>query len=527
MSYTVLARKYRPKNFAELIGQETVVRALSNALNNNRLHHAYLLTGTRGVGKTTLGRILAKCLNCAIGITATPCEKCASCVEINTGRSLDLIEIDAASNTKVEDTRDLLDNVQYAPSRDRFKIYLIDEVHMLSNHSFNALLKTLEEPPEHVKFILATTDPQKLPITVLSRCLQFNLRAMTATQITEHLHTVLAQEQLSAESQALLHLAHAADGSMRDALSLLDQAIAYSNNQITEQNIQEMLGITPAQEIFNLLSALQQHDATKLFNAIENLSQQAIDYETALESILAALHKIAVAQALPEAIANDVLEKEMILQLAKQITKEDVQLYYQIAVIGRRDLALAPAPRAGFEMTLLRMLSFTLNNSMAKKSAPVTQPVIEKSTPSPQIVIEKPVAQPAVLPIISQDASWENLIEHANLSGVTKVLAMHCALKSRTEDSIELEVDPAHASIASSTQQQKLQEALQTCLGKAIKLTIHKTASLNETPAIKEKKLHDQKQQQALENITNDPNLQNLMSQFGASLQADTVTPTN
>lgn len=528
MSYIVLARKYRPKDFSELIGQEHVVRALTNALNNNRLHHAYLLTGTRGVGKTTLGRILAKCLNCEKGISATPCGECASCQEISAGQSLDLIEIDAASNTKVEDTRNLLENVQYAPSRDRYKIYLIDEVHMLSNHSFNALLKTLEEPPEHVKFILATTDPQKLPITILSRCLQFNLRAMPATQISNHLRDVLEHENIAAEPAALLELAHAADGSMRDALSLLDQAIAFSNGKISEADIQTMLGATPRREIFSLIEALQQHHVEKLFSTVDTLSESAVDYSNALESLLSALHQIALAQTFPKAITDDVTEKNLILALAKQLSREDVQLYYQIALIGRRDLPLAPAPRAGFEMVLLRMLSFNLHAVTAPLSNEAVTPVTPTVTPeknkqtTPAATVEQSTPIKTTTP--SNKNQWEQLIERANLSGLTSVLASHCVLKSITDTAIELEVDPSHAAMAGQVQQQKLQEALQACLGSSVRVSIHKAELSNETPAGKQQRVHNEKQQQALENINNDPNLQNLISQFGASVQTNSIT---
>ncbi|SMF08532.1 DNA polymerase-3 subunit gamma/tau [Alteromonadaceae bacterium Bs31] len=358
MSYQVLARKWRPGNFREMVGQEHVLKALINALDHNRLHHAYLFTGTRGVGKTTIARILAKCLNCDLGVTSTPCGECSSCVEISEGRFVDLIEVDAASRTKVEDTRELLDNVQYAPTRGRYKIYLIDEVHMLSNHSFNALLKTLEEPPEHVKFLLATTDPQKLPVTILSRCLQFNLKNMSPERIVGHLQQVLEQEVVPVEEAALWLLARSADGSMRDALSLTDQAIAYGNGKITEPEVAAMLGTIDHQLIQKLMQGLIAAEATKILEAVAHFAEHAPDFNAALSDLLTLLHRIAIAQAMPEALDNSFGDREQVLGFAEQLTSEDVQLFYQTALIGRRDLHLSPDERSGFEMTLLRMLAF-------------------------------------------------------------------------------------------------------------------------------------------------------------------------
>lgn len=358
MSYQVLARKWRPGVFRAMVGQEHVLKALINALDQNRLHHAYLFTGTRGVGKTTIARILAKCLNCETGISSEPCGECGACREIAEGRFVDLIEVDAASRTKVEDTRELLENVQYAPTRGRYKIYLIDEVHMLSNHSFNALLKTLEEPPEHVKFLLATTDPQKLPVTILSRCLQFNLKNMSPEKIVEHLQHVLDKEVIPYEEAALWLLARAADGSMRDALSLTDQAISFGGEKITERDVAAMLGTIDHGLIQKLVDALIVADAKALLEAVAVFAEHAPDFATALNDLLSVLHRIAIAQALPEALDNSQGDRQQILAFAGQLTPEDVQLYYQIALLGRRDLHLASTPRAGFEMTLLRMLAF-------------------------------------------------------------------------------------------------------------------------------------------------------------------------
>ncbi len=358
MNYQVLARKWRPRFFDEMVGQEHVLRALINSLNNQQLHHAYLFTGTRGVGKTTIARILAKCLNCEEGISARPCGECGSCKEISEGRFVDLIEVDAASRTRVEDTRELLENVQYAPTRGRYKVYLIDEVHMLSTHSFNALLKTLEEPPAHVKFLLATTDPQKLPITVLSRCLQFNLKNMPAEKIVDYLHTILNAEKVQYEEPALWQLGRAAQGSMRDALSLTDQAIAYGEGFISEDNVHAMLGTMDRGRLFKIAEVMAKADASAVMAEIDSMAEHSPDYDEVIQGLLTIWHKVALGQVVPAAIDNSEGEREAILALAEAMQPEDVQLYYQIGVSGRADLALAPNARQGFEMLVLRMLAF-------------------------------------------------------------------------------------------------------------------------------------------------------------------------
>ena len=395
MSYQVLARKWRPRIFREMVGQEHVLQALINALDHNRLHHAYLFTGTRGVGKTTIARILAKCLNCETGVSSEPCGTCSACREIAEGRFVDLIEVDAASRTKVEDTRELLENVQYAPSRGRYKVYLIDEVHMLSNSSFNALLKTLEEPPPHVKFLLATTDPQKLPMTILSRCLQFNLKNMTPERIVNHLKFVLDQEVIPFEESALWLLGRAADGSMRDALSLTDQSISYGSGKITQAEVAAMLGTLDQAAVYEIVNALASLDGKAMLGAVKNMAEQAPDYVNALAEMLSVLHRIAIAQALPEAVDNSHGDKERIMQLAQQLPAEDVQLFYQTALLGRRDLPLAPDARAGFEMVLLRMLAFKPQGVMDVPTQALPQ---ARPTPVPQVQVAAPASQPVIPP---------------------------------------------------------------------------------------------------------------------------------
>ncbi|HLS98432.1 MAG: DNA polymerase III subunit gamma/tau [Porticoccaceae bacterium] len=358
MSYQVLARKWRPRTFDEMVGQEHVLKALVNGLDNGRLHHAYLFTGTRGVGKTTLARIIAKCLNCERGVSSTPCGECGACRAIAEGRFVDLLEVDAASRTKVEDTREMLDNVQYLPTSGRYKVYLIDEVHMLSTHSFNALLKTLEEPPPHVKFLLATTDPQKLPVTILSRCLQFNLKNLGPERIVGHLKHVLGEEKVPFEEEALWALGRAADGSMRDALSLTDQAIAHGGGQVTQAEVAAMLGTIDRGAVVDICEAVARGDAAQALALVQRLADHAPDYGEALAEMLSFWHRVAIAQTAPDALDQSHGDHHRVLQLAAQLSREDVQLYYQIALLGRRDLPFAADPRSGFEMVLLRLLAF-------------------------------------------------------------------------------------------------------------------------------------------------------------------------
>ncbi|MDD1152359.1 DNA polymerase III subunit gamma/tau [Pseudomonas sp. TNT2022 ID357] len=399
MSYQVLARKWRPRSFREMVGQTHVLKALINALDSQRLHHAYLFTGTRGVGKTTIARIIAKCLNCETGITSTPCGTCSVCCEIDEGRFVDLIEIDAASRTKVEDTRELLDNVQYAPSRGRFKVYLIDEVHMLSSHSFNALLKTLEEPPPYVKFILATTDPQKLPATILSRCLQFSLKNMTPERVVEHLSHVLGVENVPFEDDALWLLGRAADGSMRDAMSLTDQAIAFGEGKVMAADVRAMLGTLDHGQVYDVLHALINGDAKALLEAVRHLAEQGPDWNGVLSEILNVLHRVAIAQALPEGVDNGHGDRDRVLALAQALPAEDVQFYYQMGLIGRRDLPLAPDPRGGFEMVLLRMLAFRPADTADAPRQPLKPVGISQATVDSAQAVAVPAPAVPVAPI--------------------------------------------------------------------------------------------------------------------------------
>ncbi len=402
MSHQVLARKWRPRVFREMVGQEHVLQALINALDHDRLHHAYLFTGTRGVGKTTVARILAKCLNCEVGVSSEPCGSCGSCLEIAEGRSVDLIEVDAASRTKVEDTRELLENVQYAPTRCRYKVYLIDEVHMLSTSSFNALLKTLEEPPPHVVFLLATTDPQKLPATVLSRCLQFNLKNMSPELIVGHLKSVLEQEMISFEEPALWLLARAAEGSMRDALSLTDQAVAFGNGKLAEAEVRAMLGTVDLSFVYRLLDAVAGQDAAAALDAVEAMSEHAPDFAGTLDELASLLHRVAVAQAVPDAVDNSLGDAEQVQQYASQLTAEDVQLYYQFAVTGKRDLALAPDSRSGMEMALLRMVAFRpaalVDDSVGADDIEERGPEVAAAAKKPRPAAPRPAAPEPAAP---------------------------------------------------------------------------------------------------------------------------------
>ncbi len=498
MPYQVLARKWRPHDFKDMVGQEPILRMLIHALTDQRLHHAYLFTGTRGVGKTTVARIFAKCLNCEKGISPTPCNECSTCLAIDSGRFVDLLEIDAASRTKVEDTRELLDNVQYSPTQGRFKIYLIDEVHMLSSHSFNALLKTLEEPPAHVKFLLATTDPKRLPITILSRCLQFNLRHVSQEQIAKHLETICIAENITFESNALLLIADAADGSVRDALSLMDQAITYCANKITETETREMLGYVEQTPIIHLLTALAEQNAQKLYAGIQDLIQQAPDFNQALSELLSTLHKITLAQVVPE--LNTHLEP--IKQLAKQLTPEDVQLYYQIALIGKRDLPYMPHPALGFEMILLRMLAFKPISEVAK----ITEP-LKKKEETKEIKV----------------TGWSELLPKLELKGVALALASNCSQTSFQNHKMELALAPQHSALFNDKVLERIQEALTKYFNQAIKLEIKIANETLQTPAKEQFEKMTAKQTHATSAIKEDEHVKAIMDVFGATLDPNSI----
>jgi DNA polymerase-3 subunit gamma/tau len=526
MSYLVLARKWRPKNFAETVGQEHVLKALSNALDSERLHHAYLFAGTRGVGKTTIARILAKALNCETGITSAPCGECSACREIDEGRFVDLIEVDAASKTKVDDTRDLLDNVQYAPARGRFKVYLIDEVHMLSKSSFNALLKTLEEPPPHVKFLLATTDPQKLPVTVLSRCLQFNLKRLTPTLIRERLEFVCEAESISAETSALAMIARAADGSLRDALSLLDQAIAYCGGDVLEAPVGVMLGTIDRQHVSRLLELLANADAAGLISTIAEVDQLFPDYAQLLDDLARTLQRIAVYQVVGATDNEDDLDEEEIARLAGGLCAEDVQLFYQIAVTGRRDLHLAPDPRSGVEMTLLRMLVFQPGADAGQSAAGAKKPVARKAT-TPVVVMKEAAAPKAKHkePQAWQEPDWVSLVPQLDLTGLNKQLASNCAYLRREGQAIFFGLDGRSESYLTKARQDSLAKALSKHFGEDLKVEITVGPAGAETPVQVEKRMEVEELDAARAGLEADPNVRALKDMFGAELVPESVEP--
>jgi DNA polymerase-3 subunit gamma/tau len=527
MSYQVLARKWRPRKFAEMVGQEHVLQALINALEHDRLHHAYLFTGTRGVGKTTVARIFAKSLNCEAGVSAEPCGECSSCVEIDEGRCVDLIEVDAASRTKVEDTRELLDNVQYAPTRARYKVYLVDEVHMLSAHSFNALLKTLEEPPPHVKFLLATTDPQKLPATVLSRCLQFNLKRLSMPLITGHLQHLLDAEKVDADGTALRLLARAADGSMRDALSLLDQAIAFGAGTVHEAEVRTMLGTIEHGQVIELLEALAGSDGAGLLSIVDQLSQQAPDYEALLAELLGYLQQIAIAQTLPDAVDEHLDERDKVLELAARMAAEDVQLFYQIGLIGRRDLQLAPDLRGGLEMVLLRMLAFR-PAAAGQVEAPARHvpEAAEKSAAGGSGTTAAPAPQPPAQPIAaSADDDWPALIEAMRLKGMLRELAMNCSVQSRQDDCWRLVLDSNHRQLFNKERLQRLEKSLCDCLQVKLRLELDTQQSIDNTPAEQQRRTAEMRQADAVSAITDDPNVKAIQKAFDATLHTESIRP--
>ena len=527
MSYVVLARKWRPKRFPEMVGQEHVLRALSNALDSGKVHHAFLFTGTRGVGKTTVARILAKSLNCETnGVSSNPCGVCAACTEIDEGRFVDLIEVDAASRTKVDDTRDMLDNVQYAPTRGRYKVYLIDEVHMLSNHSFNALLKTLEEPPPHVKFLLATTDPQKLPVTVLSRCLQFSLKRLPAALIGERLKFIAAAEKLPFEPAAMALLSRAAEGSMRDALSLMDQLIAFGGGAITEANARAMLGTIDRGHVGRLIEAVSRGDGAALLAEVRELDRDAPDYDRALVDVATLLQRIAIVQIVPEAAPQDEeFDAALLTQLAQAISPEDAQLYYQIALAGRRDLNMAPEPRIGFEMTLLRMLAFRPDAAVlqAKPTGAASTTATAGTTPGAGTTSAAAAKSLAGI----DAANWPAVVEAAGLSGLVRQLALNCVPAAFEQNLLTLKLDQAASDRRTRPIEEKLVQGLSKYLGREIRVTFETAESTLNSPARQRVQAEQDRIARAAIAFESDPAVKGLRERFGADVDAASVKPTN
>jgi DNA polymerase-3 subunit gamma/tau len=523
MSYQVLARKWRPKSFATLVGQEHVVRALTHALEQQRLHHAYLFTGTRGVGKTTLARIVAKALNCETGITATPCGTCSSCVEIDGGRFVDYIELDAASNRGVEDMTSLLEKATYAPTRGRFKVYVIDEVHQLSGHAFNAMLKTLEEPPEHVKFILATTDPQKIPVTVLSRCLQFNLKQMPPAAIVDHLTRILEAEQVAFEPLALRHVAKAAAGSMRDALSLLDQAIAHGAGRVEEAGVRDMLGTVGDDYLFAILDGLAAGDIQAMVDVADAMDARSLAFDSALQELATLFHRVALLQMAPQALADDA-ERARLAPYAQAFDAEFLQLCYQIAIHGRDDLALAPDEYAGFTMTLLRLHAFRPESGPALATVAAASPSASASTAKPTA---RQAAAPARTPPPSGEVTdWHALVAGLPLSGLPKQLAQHCELAETTDAQITLRLPPAHKSLLNTkAPQDKLQAELQNHFGRPLKLVVIVAEPEGETPAERNRNEKRERQDKAIAAIEGDPFVREVVDLFDASIDESTIKP--
>jgi len=531
MAYQVLARKWRPQNFTQLVGQEHVSQSLCNALQNDRLHHAYLFSGTRGVGKTTIARIFAKAINCENLQGHNPCGECAICKAFDEGRFLDLIEVDAASRTKVEDTRDLLDNAQYAPNQGKYKVYLIDEVHMLSGHSFNALLKTLEEPPPHVKFLLATTDPQKIPVTVLSRCLQFNLKRLLPEQIDSQMAFILEQEQINVEPSALKLLSRAADGSLRDGLSLLDQAIAFGDGEVRLETVQQMLGTVAQQPVDEVLLALANNDATELLQKIADITELAPDFSEILQQILRVLYRVSLTQAI-EGFVDKEFDPDIIEQLAEKILPEDVQLFYQIGLIGQRDLELAPDPRCGFEMVMLRMLTFKPEQSQSQRekvqsggdkpsNQELSRPVLNQTSSQ---VKPAEIKEPSLQ--VSKDSnSWAEIVVAMRLGGMTRELANNCILETMEDEVCHLILDPGHAQLLSTRAEENLQKAIQEYYGKPVKLTIKTEKKNNATPAQQLTQQNEDRQQTAVNAINEDKNVQALKEQLGARVLPGSIEP--
>ena len=579
MSYQVLARKWRPRTFSDLVGQEHVVQALVNGLDQDRVHHAFLLTGTRGVGKTTIARILAKCLNCEQGVSSQPCGECSSCIDVDEGRFIDMMEIDAASKTKVDDTRELLETVQYTPTRGRYKVYIIDEVHMLSGHSFNALLKTLEEPPPHVKFVLATTDPQKLPITILSRCLRFNLTRLLPDQIGAYLGKILQAESIEAEESATMRIARAADGSMRDGLSLLDQAIAFGGGSLRDADVASMLGSIDHRHVAAIIDALVNGDASALLEKVDELSLQSRNLESVLDEVAEAMHRMTLIQAAPDFRDPERADWESLVERAGKISPEDAQLYYQIAITGRRDMGIAPDPRTGLEMTLLRMLAFRPAESLpgsGSGSAPVTSTATktQKASAPVHVVKTKPEAdngdpakaaraafdamtsaksvertvgktpesapaEPMALPFDSEtdktaasgqqdqvsETDWNELQSSLKLSGAARELARNLELESTASDRWRFLVPDTLRHLGSESVIQSLQTALSDRLGHAVILDLHTATEPLQSVAAAAQAAEVNRMSEAEKAIDEDPTVQEMKEKFGAKIVPDTIQP--
>ena len=566
MSYQALARKWRPRRFADVIGQDHVVNALRNAILQDRVHHAFLFSGTRGVGKTTLARILAKAVNCEQAPQAEPCGECSACEGVDEGRFIDLIEIDAASRTRVDDTREILDNVQYAPTQGQCKIYLIDEVHMLSGHSFNALLKTLEEPPSHVKFLLATTDPQKLPATILSRCLQFNLRLLTAQEISGQLEAIVRAEGLGFDEEGLDILSRAADGSMRDGLSLLDQSIAFGDGSVTGVEVRDMLGMIESHHVDALLRALADKDGSGLIETVATMAERPIDYSGALDELLTVLQNVSLFQILPEAVAAKQADSDLVKDLASSLSKEDVQLYYQIGLLGKRDLPLAPSPASGFEMTLLRMFTFSPDTEETGSAGPHAggaPPQSSAGTPGKKVSKRSSKSRPEketeseaegkssaarglrqaagnaekkpagngknnkYLSVLDP-AVWAAFVEDSAFTGVTQELAMNLCPKAYDPETqvLTLSVVPGLGSMHSPARQTMLEEKLEAFCGTAVRLDIAEDGDVSgETPAMARTRREQEEKEQAYKTLMDDPAVQGLVSAFDATVVPESVRP--
>ena len=510
MSYQVLARKWRPKDFASLVGQEHVVRALRHALETKRLHHAYLFTGTRGVGKTTLARILAKCLNCETGVTPEPCGKCSACVEIDAGRFVDLLEVDAATNTRVDEMRQLLETAQYAPSKGRYKVYVIDEVHQLSGHAFNAMLKTLEEPPEHMKFVLATTDPQKIPVTVLSRCLQFNLKQMPPAAIATHLERILGEENVPAEREALALVARAAAGSMRDALSLLDQAIAHGAGRVSLANVSDMLGAIDRGHLLALIDAVAAGNAQAAVKIADEMQARSLSFDSALAELAALLLKLALAQSVPSAL-DDEPERTRLADLASRIDPESLQLYYQIALQGREDLPLAPDEHGGFVMTLLRMLAFRPEGAPERAERPAP-----RSAAAP-----KPQGAPGPAPTAA--LAWPELVQQLPVAGAARELARHAELQRREGNTFELVVPKAKAYLTERNYTDKLKAGLEQHLGGPVIVKVGIGEATGASAAALETAERESRRAAAAQSVHADGFVKDLVNMFDGKVVDSTI----